>query len=254
MFSTLDYHLVKKQSLVIDKAEVHLLDIKLICDTDLTPWCNCTGIFQQPTGCLTKHDSIKTTCYLRTLDLFVTFSCQPSFSFIYLGYLVYYLQVGTLWRFLVSSRYHGTDKQTTITVWSTLNTPDTASNSKEYMPTASSNVLNSLLASLVSVISFFHVLITLSEKKFALISVLDLLGLKFPWYEVYLVNLSMSVPTVVRVNSGLWVIIPIKFYGTIVFSSGELMRIVAKRNFNLYFKPTKKRTIFNILSKLVICL
>ena len=96
----------------------------------------------------------------------MTFSCQPSFSFIYLGYLVYYLppefQVGTLWRFLVSSRYHGTDKQITITVWSTLNTPDTASNSKEYMPTASSNVLNSLLASLVSVISFFHVLTTLS--------------------------------------------------------------------------------------------
>ncbi|XP_023347212.1 beta-1,4-galactosyltransferase 7 isoform X2 [Eurytemora carolleeae] len=41
--STLDYHLVKKQNLVIDKADVHLLDIKLICDTDLTPWCNCTG-------------------------------------------------------------------------------------------------------------------------------------------------------------------------------------------------------------------
>ena len=58
----------------------------------------------------------------------------------------------------------------------------------------------------------------------------------------YICYIQYELPlyTAVRVNSGLWVNIPIKFYGTVVFSSGELMLIVAKKELYVYFKPKKK--------------
>ena len=41
--STLDYNIASRHSFSIDGAEVNFLNVKLICDKDLTPWCNCTG-------------------------------------------------------------------------------------------------------------------------------------------------------------------------------------------------------------------
>jgi xylosylprotein 4-beta-galactosyltransferase len=41
--STVDYTVAATRKLSIDGAEVNFLDVNLICDTSLTPWCNCTG-------------------------------------------------------------------------------------------------------------------------------------------------------------------------------------------------------------------
>lgn len=41
--STVDYGVSSKRSLQIDGTPVTLLDVELVCDTSLTPWCNCTG-------------------------------------------------------------------------------------------------------------------------------------------------------------------------------------------------------------------
>ena len=43
-FSTVDYTVAGSHNLNINGAEVHFIDVMLICDTNMTPWCNCTGI------------------------------------------------------------------------------------------------------------------------------------------------------------------------------------------------------------------
>lgn len=74
----------------------------------------------------------------------------------------------------------------------------TANNNKDSMSTASGNV-----------VKVFKVLASGFSKQFALCSYnsvrlvttqvgLDLLGIKFPWYEVCLVNLPKSVPIVLN--------------------------------------------------------
>ena len=70
--------------------------------------------------------------------------------------------------------------------------PGTANNNKDSISTASGNVVKvfKVLAS-----GLLYVLTTLFGW-LQLRSVLDLLGIKFPWYEVCLVNLPKSVPIV----------------------------------------------------------
>jgi len=41
--STVDYTVAGSHNLNINGAEVHFIDVMLICDTNMTPWCNCTG-------------------------------------------------------------------------------------------------------------------------------------------------------------------------------------------------------------------
>ena len=46
LFSTVDYTVAGSHNLNINGAEVHFIDVMLICDTNMTPWCNCTGKFK----------------------------------------------------------------------------------------------------------------------------------------------------------------------------------------------------------------
>ena len=55
--------------------------------------------------------------------------------------------------------------------------------------------IDKVLESLTSDGSPFHLAITLLVKKLDLMSVLDLAATRFPWYAVFLVNLSGSYPT-----------------------------------------------------------
>ena len=41
--SNVDYSVSSRHTLSIDGTEVIFLNVNLVCDTQLTPWCNCTG-------------------------------------------------------------------------------------------------------------------------------------------------------------------------------------------------------------------
>ena len=40
---SVDYKILKANKLTIDGAEVEVLNVRLECDHDRTPWCDCTG-------------------------------------------------------------------------------------------------------------------------------------------------------------------------------------------------------------------
>jgi hypothetical protein len=39
--SNLNYTLVSESKLTIDKAPVIILNVEVLCDTQISPWCNC---------------------------------------------------------------------------------------------------------------------------------------------------------------------------------------------------------------------
>ena len=79
------------------------------------------------------------------------------------------------------------------------------------MSIESSRVRNmfKVLASLTSTGSLFHLWTTQFAKKFCLTSVLDLFGIRLSWYDVCLVNLVASTPTLL--NQVLWSTLSIPF-------------------------------------------
>ena len=60
--TTVDYTVAATRKLSIDGAEVNFLDVNLICDTSLTPWCNCTGMYIQFVQFGTLHNNTHAHC------------------------------------------------------------------------------------------------------------------------------------------------------------------------------------------------